>query len=1378
MTVKATDRDFGPKGQITYSIASGNVNDEFLINPKNGELSVQKQLDREKIPFYRLVINAIDRGIPEKTGSCTIEINVSDVNDNHPRFTHNSRTTVSENISVGTSIVRITATDPDLDNQLRYKLVNNPSNTFAIDEVSGMLTVRKPLDYLKYESYFIRISVEDGVFQQTTTYQIKVEDSNNQEPKFLKEIYRFDIAENSKPKTFIGKVTATDEDKKKLNSKVRYAFETPTELFWINKTTGELFTSESISRNELIEEENKYELIVSAFDFGEPVLSGNARVILTVRKKNLRPPVFEKSSYTTAVQYNANVGLFIFKITAIDSDLPVTYEKVSENADTDRFLLNPSTGEITLGSSIEDVINKKFILKIVASDSGFPILKSICDVTIQVVSENKNPPVFTGQSTFKIEENKKRGYVFGTVTANDPDGTTVTFDIEGTDLFSISRTGNLMVLSNLNYEKNNSHTFNVIAIDSNPVTRKTKKVITVMVSDINDNPPIADPNQIIRVSESTQKNRIVHKLNYTDLDSDSNSVTDFFLIGDSKALNVFNVNRTNGEIKTLKNLDYEKEKNYKLIFKLTNPGTSLSSTATISLSILSENEFPPIFNQKEYDFIVSESAKPGHELGYVKATDADDGLHGLVNYYLVGDSNAKGFTIDYKSGKIAISSSIDRESSAVVNLVVIAKNPGPMDEKLVDYCTVKVAVRDANDYPKFVQNIFQGRVMENIKPGAYVGKVTATDNDIRLLDRTFSYALASGDSESLFQINKDDGTVSSRATFNREITNSYSIQVLAIDRGTPPMTGSATMIVTIEDDNDEAPYFDPEYPIGYVTENSVPGSEIVIDLKLFTKDKDLDPNRGPYIYELLDKKDQLNIDNGIVKTRVNLNREELESFDATVRVKDSGTSQRQTSTLTFRVVVKDVNDNPSTERSATVVVNALGNEFYGGIIADVRPLDIDKEGNFKCSSLKSDSQDLTLNSNCSLYLRSTKNFKDLQIEVNGNDGIHNTVTSTFTINWKLINEDASKEAVIVQLALSATDFFNNLYEKFVKSVAEVINDGGNLIVISARDAQEEGTEVTFAYEQPSGNYLSSVQFHNILRNNKRFIENKVGLVIKRTNADPCYDNPCKNSGECISTMKINKRKLVTIHSDRLEFTSPFIHYVTKCTCQKDFTGTWCETPINECVTNECSNGGVCYVRTNNGFRCECPPNWTGDRCQQDVNECRTRNPCMNRGECVNSQGSYRCICVDGFTGLNCESNMNACSSSTCLNNGECKYDQGKATCSCPYGNGGSNCERASKGFDKLSFMEYTFTMAGQRNSISIELATTFSNGLLFFYPGNSDVNAIEFVAVEIIDGQVQFTFALGDGIINTLKIDKKINDGNWYLITAVRDAKVKLLFSG
>ncbi|CAD5114675.1 DgyrCDS3721 [Dimorphilus gyrociliatus] len=1375
LTVSATDRDSGLKAKLAYSIQSGNVDNKFSIDSEDGSLSVHRALDREKVSFYRLVIVATDNGQPKETGSCTVEINVQDVNDNYPRFTHNSRTTVSENVGIGSSIVRITASDPDLDKQLRYQLITNPSNTFDIDEITGIVTVVKPLDYLQYQSYFIRISVEDGVYQQTTTYQIKVEDTNNQSPKFKDDLYSFNVIENSKVGTFVGKVSATDADTSNLNSKVRYSFKTPTEIFWINKTTGEVFTRDEIVRNELVEEENNHELIVSAFDFGEPVLSGQAQLIISIKKKNTRPPTFEKSSYSTAVEIDANTGTVIFRVTATDQDVPIVYKKVNENIDTDRFHLNPSNGEITLASSVKDLINKIFVLKIEASDSGNPVLKSICDVSIEVVPPNENAPKFTGSSSFRVDEDKQRGFPFGLVSATDPDGTSVTFELEGTELFSISRSGNLIVLSDLDYEKNTSHTFNVIATDTDPVPLKSKRTITVFINDVNDNPPIVNPNQIIKVSELTSPNRIIHRLNFTDLDSESNSVTDFFLIGDSKALTMFNVNRTNGEVKTIKALDYEKETTYSLIFKATNPGTSLSSTSTVKLEVLSDNEYAPKFKNEEYNFIVSESAKPGHELGVVEATDNDKGLHGFINYYLVGDSNAKGFTIDHNTGKITISSSVDRESSATIKLIVIAKNPGPINEKLVDYCTVQVSVRDANDYPKFVQKIFQGRIMENVQPGAYVGKVTATDNDIRLLDRTFLYSLGIGDSESLFQIDSNDGTIRSRATFNRELTESYSIRVLAIDRGVPPMTGSATMIVTVEDTNDEPPYFDPEYPIGYVTENSVPGSEVVIDLKLFTKDKDLDPNRGPYIYELLDQKDKLNIDKGVVETRVNLNREELESFDATVKVQDSGSGQPQTSTLTFRVVVNDVNDNPSTERSATIIINVLDNEFDGGIIADVRPLDIDKVGNFQCSSLKSDSSDLTLFSNCSLVSAKTTNFKSLNIKVNGNDSIHGTVTSTFSINWKSVSNDAAEKSLIIQLATPADDFFSRNYVNFVRAVEDIVDKTGKLIILSARDANEEGTELTLAYQLTSGNYLSSVQFNNILRNNKRLLENRVGLVVKRTNADPCYDNPCKNSGECVSTMKVNKRKLVTIHSDRLEFTSPFIHYVTKCTCQKDFTGTWCETPINECGTNECSNGGVCYVRTNNGFRCECPPNWTGDRCQQDVNECRPKNPCMNGGQCLNSQGSYKCICSDGFTGSNCESSSNACSSSTCLNNGVCKYDQGKTTCSCPYGNGGSNCERASKGFDKLSFMEYTFTMAGQGNSISIELATTYSHGLLFFYPGNSDENLLEFVALEIIDGHVQFAFALGDGSVNKLMINKKVNDGNWYLITAVRDAKVGTL---
>jgi len=94
---------------------------------------------------------------------------------------------------------------------------------------------------------------------------------------------------------------------------------------------------------------------------------------------------------------------------------------------------------------------------------------------------------------------------------------------------------------------------------------------------------------------------------------------------------------------------------------------------------------------------------------------------------------------------------------------------------------------------------------------------------------------------------------------------------------------------------------------------------------------------------------------------------------------------------------------------------------------------------------------------------------------------------------------------------------------------------------------------------------------------------------------------CANGGTCVDG-------LLTYH----------------CSCQAGYSGTLCQTEINECVSSPCNNGGTC-VDGVNSFLCGCVPGFSGIACQTNINECAS-NPCHNGATCVDEINSYNCSC--------------------------------------------------------------------------------------------------------------------------------------------------------
>lgn len=117
-----------PNNEVIYRIESG-AQDKFRINPTTGVLIVEygADLDRDKFPHsYTLSVMAIDRGTPPRTGTGTVSITITDVNNKAPQFNPDRRSTrVSEGAPVGTIFFGYEAYDPDVTAYLEYSLVEN-----------------------------------------------------------------------------------------------------------------------------------------------------------------------------------------------------------------------------------------------------------------------------------------------------------------------------------------------------------------------------------------------------------------------------------------------------------------------------------------------------------------------------------------------------------------------------------------------------------------------------------------------------------------------------------------------------------------------------------------------------------------------------------------------------------------------------------------------------------------------------------------------------------------------------------------------------------------------------------------------------------------------------------------------------------------------------------------------------------------------------------------------------------------------------------------------------------------------------------------------------------------------------------------------------
>ncbi|EDV90834.1 GH25256 [Drosophila grimshawi] len=198
--VVATDEDKGVNGQVKYSIVQqpNQKGTKFTVDEETGEVSTNKVFDREGDDgkFVSVTVKATDQGDPSLEGVCSFTVEITDVNDNPPLFDRQKYVeNVKQDASIGTNILRVSASDEDADNNgaIVYSLSApfNPNDLeyFDIQAESGWIVLKKPLDRDRYRLRVRASDRGDPPSYADVDVELDVVDRNNKPPIWDKSIY-------------------------------------------------------------------------------------------------------------------------------------------------------------------------------------------------------------------------------------------------------------------------------------------------------------------------------------------------------------------------------------------------------------------------------------------------------------------------------------------------------------------------------------------------------------------------------------------------------------------------------------------------------------------------------------------------------------------------------------------------------------------------------------------------------------------------------------------------------------------------------------------------------------------------------------------------------------------------------------------------------------------------------------------------------------------------------------------------------------------------------------------------------------------------------------------------------------------------------------
>ncbi|XP_032037497.1 cadherin-10 isoform X4 [Aythya fuligula] len=323
--VTATDADdpsYGNSARVIYSILQGQP--YFSVEPETGIIrTALPNMNRENREQYQVVIQAKDMGgqMGGLSGTTTVNITLTDVNDNPPRFPQSTiHLRIPESSPVGTAIGSVKATDADTGKnaEVEYRIIDGDgTDMFDIvtqkDTQEGIITVRKPLDYETRRLYTLKVEAENthvdprfyylGPFKDTTIVKISVEDVD-EPPVFSRSSYLFEVHEDIELGTIIGTVMARDPDS--ASSPIRFSLDRHTDLdriFNIHSGNGSIYTSKPLDR----EISQWHNLSVIAAEINNPKDTTRVPVYVRILDVNDNAPQFAVF-YDTFVCENARAG--------------------------------------------------------------------------------------------------------------------------------------------------------------------------------------------------------------------------------------------------------------------------------------------------------------------------------------------------------------------------------------------------------------------------------------------------------------------------------------------------------------------------------------------------------------------------------------------------------------------------------------------------------------------------------------------------------------------------------------------------------------------------------------------------------------------------------------------------------------------------------------------------------------------------------------------------------------------------------------------------------------------------------------------------------------------------------------------------------------
>ncbi|XP_069619770.1 protocadherin gamma-C5-like isoform X27 [Ranitomeya imitator] len=468
----------------------------------------------------------------------------------------------------------------------------------------------------------------------------------------------------------------------------------------------------------------------------------------------------------------------------------------------------------------------------------------------------------------------------------------------------------------LDREEKQEHHLILTAIDGGEPARSGTCRITIVVLDINDNPPVFNQSVYkISIRENLPLKSTVFILNATDHDDGINGEIEYAYDGHTSksARKLFALNENTGEVYATGLVDFEEQSFYELSVKAEDKGfPKLQGKCIVQVEIEDVNDNAPEIKFTPVTNHIPENAQSGDVLGYIIVKDKDSGKNGEIKLSM--SPNVPFQIRPHKNRYVLVTDgNLDREETPQYTIELTASDLG--SPPLYSKTSVTLGVSDINDNaPVFTQSTYNAFIKENSDPGTLLCTVSATDLDEGVnSDLVYSIVESQIDGSSVSSfvyINSNDGNIYAQRSFDYEQIQVLQITIKVEDSGSPQLSSTVPVFIFILDTNDNPPsLLYPEHSEDLIVQEKIPKSTSAGYLVTKLSAVDLDSGHNAWlVFTLIDPINyssfQVSRLTGEVRTVRGLQETENMEQQLVISISDQGTPPLST-TVTVLLSIAD-----------------------------------------------------------------------------------------------------------------------------------------------------------------------------------------------------------------------------------------------------------------------------------------------------------------------------------------------------------------------------------------------------------------------------------------------------------------------------------------